>query len=582
MPRISDPLARTRPLADPLRAFTWLLVVLAVVAAVTLYPAFAAVGVPCTLLALALLIAPSGRPNAMYLRAFRTDSSTAGLRAQLAAILGPRFRLTGIRPPGKKLPVFVRFVLPFLFVLRYMGSKFMDLEAGDDWMARLWKTYQKTRVVFIDVRDITRYVHQEIQLTVRSMGLERCIFVIGPDPSNPFSVTRPAPSEQEWRQIVAEIAGPEADPAKFKLLDAGSPTLRADLESMIAALPPGAAGASDAGREYVLEHVSEEQLKKSRRPSPATVLTTVVALAIYPGGPAFLSLLPHGLAMSYFHFYQFMGGKVTGSLALAVVALALSRGTARVWRLLRCGHRGYAARGALVLAAAIALYAGGYEIPYWLSARANPEMAELFSAQGLNEAAATDTLRAIADAEIAYLNQHRDKGFECSLPALAGETTAGEEQPTERVAEAEQTPPADPGTGNAGSSPPPPAASAPLPDPATGLVSGYVFRVAQCNSPRYQAYVASHKRRQMDSFDGDPDAIPALEVTAEPQAPGKSGHKGFCLQMRGPAAAASLLGNDLPAARLGLFLRHTSRIAADPKGGTDCTEPEENDLSRQF
>jgi len=63
-----------------------------------------------------------------------------------------RLQLSGIRRRRRRRRC--SFVSrPGLVALRYAGSKFMELEAGDDWMARLWKTYQQTRIVFIDCRD---------------------------------------------------------------------------------------------------------------------------------------------------------------------------------------------------------------------------------------------------------------------------------------------------------------------------------------------------------------------------------------------------------------------------------------------
>src|ERR1017187_6044913 len=169
----TDLLARTRRLADPLRVIT--------------------------------IITAA---NAIYLRAFRTDKSTAALRTRLAAVLGTDFRLSGIRPPKEKSSAFLRFLLPGIVAMRYAGSKFMELEAGDDWMARLWRTYQKTRLVFIDVREVTPHVHEEIEMTLQTVGPERCVFLISRD--------KP---DAEWRLLLAEIIGPENDPTKLQLLD---------------------------------------------------------------------------------------------------------------------------------------------------------------------------------------------------------------------------------------------------------------------------------------------------------------------------------------------------------------------------
>jgi hypothetical protein len=245
MPEESDLLAKTKPLADPLRIITILMVVAAVVIPVVSLPTsgiWTALRMSCSLLSFALLIAPSGKPNAIYLRAFRTDKSTAKLRAELAAILGPGFRLSGIRPPREKTSMFIRFLVPGLVAMRYAGSKVMELEAGDDWMARLWKTYQTTRLVLIDVRDVTVHVHQEIQMTLQTVGPSRCVFLIGQEKT-----------QSEWRQLLAEIVGPETNPAQLQLLDVSpehvsSRQMDSDLKDIVNRLPEGVPGELERGR----------------------------------------------------------------------------------------------------------------------------------------------------------------------------------------------------------------------------------------------------------------------------------------------------------------------------------------------
>src|SRR5580700_7781078 len=256
MPDEPDLLVHVKPLADPVRVITILMVVGSVIAGIiasVLYEQqFGIYGVLLGMpmagvgISYALLIGPIGRPNAIYLRAFRTDRSTAKLRAELAAVLGPGYRLSGIRTPEKKTSVFLRFLVPGLVALNYAGSKFMELEAGDDWMARLWKTYQTTRLVFIDVRDVTIHVHNEIQMTIATMGAERCISIVGPGRST-----------EQWRAAIAAIAGPEYETAQFHLLDASEERLRtrqmqADLKSIVATLPAGFPGQTDRGRRFVL------------------------------------------------------------------------------------------------------------------------------------------------------------------------------------------------------------------------------------------------------------------------------------------------------------------------------------------
>jgi type IV pilus assembly protein PilA len=117
----SDLLSKIKPLTDPLRILAALGVINAVVLTIVGVATgrLSSFGLACLSLGLGLLIAPSGKPNAIYLRAFRTDKSTAELRAKIAAILGSDFRLSGIRPPRKRTSVFMRFLSPNFFALSF-------------------------------------------------------------------------------------------------------------------------------------------------------------------------------------------------------------------------------------------------------------------------------------------------------------------------------------------------------------------------------------------------------------------------------------------------------------------------------
>jgi hypothetical protein len=198
----------------------------------------------------------------------------------------------------------------------------MELEAGDDWMARLWKSYQRARLVFIDVRDITQYVHQEIILTTRTMGLARCVFLI--DDRHP---------PEEWHLVLASVLGDEYDATKVQLLNVASARLntrdfQSDLQSILAALPPGEAGRRAEGQDFVLRHVSGEILRQSQINPPAAVLgamggilTMVIVLVV-------TALVPN---------LNILGAP----LAFVVIGLVIKAYFAtmvRQWSFLRCGH----------------------------------------------------------------------------------------------------------------------------------------------------------------------------------------------------------------------------------------------------
>lgn len=123
-----------------------------------------------------------------------------------------------------------------------------------------------------------------------------------------------------------------------------------------------------------------------------------------------------------------------------------------------------------------------------------------------NETSALQSLRAIQEAETQYNATYPQDGYACSLAALGGEGKSG---------------------------PPNAQAAQLLPnDVAAGQKSGYTFNITNCT----KTTVNNH------------DMYTSYEVTAVPQAVGKTGHRGFCLDMSGT-------------------------IKSDPAGGTNCTVP---------
>lgn len=482
-----DPLSRTKPLSDPVRVINIFLVVNAIVmvlvSAAILVPALgyfgalSSLGLAFAMFSAVILIGVPHQPNAIYLRAFRTDSATAKLRAELAAILGPAYRLSGIRPPQKKSSTFMRFFLPGLIAFRYAGSRFMELEAGDDWMARLWKTYQSTRLVFIDVRDVTVYVHQEIQMTLETMGTERCLFVVNA-----------SKSDDEWRQSILAIAGPEKNPERFNLLHvveerersghSAAGQLASELTAILETLPPGVPQATDRGKQFVLGHVSEEQLKEGRRISVMTVISAVVAVAI----SLCFAFIPRGIQPFVLAPLSLVG--------LIVVVGAVLRTVARIGRLRRAGHRGAAVKSLLLLALAFLLLLGGVGaqivavVPTLLKIK-----------QGANETAAIQSVRTIVQAEIMYQSSYPADGYACRLSQLGGDPQAG--QPT--------------------------AQSAQLIDDqlASGNKAGYTFSISHCT----QAGV-----------DGHQESV-GFQVTAVPSDAAHGSARGFCADESGEIRA---------------------------------------------
>jgi type IV pilus assembly protein PilA len=123
-----------------------------------------------------------------------------------------------------------------------------------------------------------------------------------------------------------------------------------------------------------------------------------------------------------------------------------------------------------------------------------------------NETSALQSLHAIQEAETQYNANYPQDGYACSLAALGGEDKSG--HPTPQDAQL-------------------------LPnDLASGEKSGYTFSIVNCTKTTVN----------------DHDMYTSYEATAVPQAVGKTGHRGFCLDMSG-------------------------EIKSDPSGGTNCTVP---------
>jgi type IV pilus assembly protein PilA len=123
-----------------------------------------------------------------------------------------------------------------------------------------------------------------------------------------------------------------------------------------------------------------------------------------------------------------------------------------------------------------------------------------------NETAAMESMRKVDQAEIQYQINYPQNGFSCNLAQLGGDPKAGAPS-----AQAAQLIPSD---------------------LASGFKNGYKFAITNCTK------VTAN----------DHDTYTSFEITAVPQAIGKTGHRGFCMDGNG-------------------------EITADPAGGTNCTQP---------
>jgi type IV pilus assembly protein PilA len=124
-----------------------------------------------------------------------------------------------------------------------------------------------------------------------------------------------------------------------------------------------------------------------------------------------------------------------------------------------------------------------------------------------HETSALASLRAIQAAEVQYQTNFPANGFACSIQALGGSASSG--PPTAQAAQMLQA------------------------SLATGQKDGYTFNITNCTKTQGA---------------NNQDMFTSYEVTAVPQTVGKTGHRGFCMDMSG-------------------------EIKADPAGGTNCTVP---------
>ena len=123
-----------------------------------------------------------------------------------------------------------------------------------------------------------------------------------------------------------------------------------------------------------------------------------------------------------------------------------------------------------------------------------------------DETSAAQSVRTIAQAELQYNSAYPANGFTCSIAALGGDPKSG--------------------------APTPQAAQLITPDLAAGNKAGYTFAITNCNKGTVN----------------NQDMYTTFEVTAVPQAIGKTGDNGFCAD-------------------------ENNTIRKDPTGGTNCTVP---------
>lgn len=133
---------------------------------------------PAFLIFVYALALPKQTTNIFYLRSFKKDASSYKIREMLEVVLGSGYRLSGIRDPRKRVPHFLKPVLLIPMMLAYAGSKYLNLEAKDDWKPRLWRSLSQAQGVVLDLRELTEFVIEEIELVLVCMSPDRILFIV--------------------------------------------------------------------------------------------------------------------------------------------------------------------------------------------------------------------------------------------------------------------------------------------------------------------------------------------------------------------------------------------------------------------
>jgi len=165
----------------------------------------------------------------------------------------------------------------------------------------------------------------------------------------------------------------------------------------------------------------------------------------------------------------------------------------------RCAHRARPVNGFTLMELLIVL-----AIVTMLTLIAIPTTRSLFKHS--HELSAKKSLQTIQSAEIMYNDTFSAYGFACKLSDLGGDPSAGAPTPT--------------------------SAQILKPDLSGGLKDGYLFAITNCTKTTVNGV----------------DRANSYQVTAIPEAVGKSGDRGYCIDQYGD-------------------------MKFDPTGGTNCTQP---------
>jgi hypothetical protein len=157
-------------------------------------------------IAVMTLLGSNRRRRAILVRKFKNDNESARLQQLIAAGLGDRYRLCGIRSPVKRVSLWFRLLFWYHAAISYVGSQYQQLEAEDnDWLARLLQTLENSDLAIIDMRSATEFVLIEARTCIAALGIGRIIFIIDSAPNSARSLEPLQIPREHWSELRALV-----------------------------------------------------------------------------------------------------------------------------------------------------------------------------------------------------------------------------------------------------------------------------------------------------------------------------------------------------------------------------------------
>jgi type IV pilus assembly protein PilA len=282
--------------------------------------------------------------------------------------------------------------------LRYVGTDQFELEASDyNWMPRLLVSSIRARAVFLDIRDMTPHLADEMRLSYLALGVERCIFL-----------TDTSRSDSAWIQLISHLVGEPDGNIRFKIItfrsDAGADAQAfvSRAKELLDEMPAPQGVMSDSAVAFLGSRVPPENCVTTamEREWPQVFAATAIVNvpALFPS-PLNLLAIPVGWISTTYY---------VGAL------WRISRQALRQGRLRRfIGGPHPALRVAAVLALAIASFGVALGTPI---AIAVPQL--LRARMSGNEISAIGSIRAIVSAQAGYASTCGNGGYAPRLTFL--------------------------------------------------------------------------------------------------------------------------------------------------------------------